>query len=179
MDTVTSAPSLEASVDIGYLDLGRARFYKTSGGFTGLKYGEADYPRISLRRALPIEKPSEYISVADSENKEIGILRSLQELSDEQLPIVVDELDKRYYCPQIREIKSVKDKLGYVYMELSLVASDKVYEKNCAIKDVNKNIRVLDERRLLIFDVDGNRYIIPALAELDKKSIKRLGPYMF
>jgi hypothetical protein len=174
-----SEASLENAIDIGILDLNQAEFYVTPGGFTGLKYAGKDYNRITLRRALPIGNPMEYISVADKDNKEIGMIRSISELSENQYKIVVDELEKRYYSPTVYEVKSVKDKLGYVYLELLIGKDDQKYKKNCAVKDVNKNIRMLDENRLAIFDVDGNRYIIQSISELDKKSLKRLEPYLF
>ena len=166
--------------DIGLLDLDKAAFYMTEGGFTGLRYGEQEYRHITLRRSLPIGKPSEYISVTDHENKEIGIIRNLADLSGEQLAIVTAELDNRYYCPDVLEIKSVKDKLGYVYMELRLARDGgQEHTKSCAVKDVSRNIRMLGEDSLLIFDVDGNRYIVRELSRIDKKSLKRLEPYMF
>lgn len=177
--TAGQGASLENSIDIGFLSLEEASFYRTPGGFTGLRYREKDYPRVSLRRALPVGQPMEYISIADSENKEIAILRTVTDLRDDQLAIVSDELTRRYYCPTVFEIKSVKDKMGYVYMELVIGDDKERYEKNCAINDVNKNIRMLDDDRLLMFDVDGNRYIVQSLAGLDKKSLKRLEPYMF
>lgn len=171
--------SLADAIDIGYLDLDQAKFFKTAGGFTGLVYKDKEYKRISLRRALPLHDPSSFISVADPENKEIGIIRSLSELKGEQLEIVLDELDRRYYCPDIYEIKSIKDKLGYVYIEMVIGSKEGKTEKTCAIKDVNRNIRLLGNDKLIIFDVDGNRYIIPSLEKLDKKSMKRLEPYLF
>ena len=176
---VNQATSLESAIDIGFLVPEKATFYKTEGGFTGLKYGEADHKRIVLRRALPVGRPTEYISVADGENKEIAIIKSLRDLSSEQMAIVADELNKRYFCPEVYEIKSVKDKMGYVYMEMNVGTETGKFDKNCAIKDVSRNIRMLDDDRLLIFDVDGNRYIISSLAALDKKSVKRLEPYLF
>lgn len=172
-------PSLANAIDIGMLDLKNAEFYVTLGGFTGLKYAGQDYNRITLRRAFPIGNPMEYISVADKDNKEIGMIRSLSDLSDKQYSIVLTELEKRYYSPTVYEIKSVKDKLGYVYMELLIGRDDSRYKKNCALKDVNKNIRMLDDDRLVITDVDGNRYIVESLSGLDKKSLKRLEPYLF
>ena len=173
------ADSLAGAVDIGWLDLAKAEFYAGAGGFTGLRYGGKDYKRIQLRRAMPIRHPSEYISVADHENKEIGMLRALADLADGQLRIVSDELDRRYYCPEIKSVKSVRDKLGYVYMELVVFAGGETHERSAAVNDVNKNIRLLDANRLIIFDVDGNRYIVNALDKLDKKSLQRLEPYMF
>ena len=173
------AESLEGSIDIGFLAPDEAEFFKASGGFTGLRYRGEEYKRVSLRRALPIGQPSGYLSVADSENKEIGILRRVSDLTVPQRAVVEDELSKRYFCPRIVEIKSVKDKMGYVYMELVIGVDSETYEKNCAVNDVNRNIRMIDDNRLLIFDVDGNRYMVGDLSALDKKSIRRLEPYMF
>ena len=171
---------MEAQLDIGLMDVSKAEFYVTNGGFTGLRYQGEDYPHIVLRRSLPIREPMKYISVADHENKEIGIIRAIEDLSDSQQEIVINELDNRYYAPHVLEVLSVKDKLGYVYIEMRVQnKSGKAYAKNCAIKDVNRNIRMLSDTALIIFDVDGNRYIIEDLGRLDKNSIKRLDPYLF
>ena len=172
---------LNEHIDIGILDVKNARFYKTEGGFTGLKYYEKEYKHVTLKRALPVGQPMEYISVADEKNNEIGILKSVNELKGEQLEIVTDELNRRYYCPEILEVVSVKDKLGYVYMELKVNVPEagKTHIKNCAVKDVNRNIRMLSNESLIIFDVDGNRYIIKQLGNLDKNSLKRLEPFLF
>ncbi|MCL2811251.1 MAG: DUF1854 domain-containing protein [Clostridia bacterium] len=180
----THALTLADAIDIGFIDVKQAEFFQTAGGFIGLRYGGKEYPRVSFRRALPVGQPSAYISVADGENKEIGILRDVAALADDQLKIVTAELDRRYYCPLVLEIKSVKDKLGYVYLELRIQGAGsegqgKIYDRNCAIKDVNKNIRMLDDNRLILFDVDGNRYMVPSLSGLEKKSLKRLEPYLF
>lgn len=171
--------ALSEAIDIGYLDVKTAEFYKTAGGFLGLKVQGEDYKRVSLRRALPMGRPGEYISVADADNKEIGVIRSVKELSDTQAALVNEELDRRYYSPAVKEIKSVKDKLGYVYMELLVGGPDRAYERNCAVKDVNRNIRMISDDALIIFDVDGNRYVVSSLSKLDKKSLKRIEPYLF
>ncbi|MCL2664317.1 MAG: DUF1854 domain-containing protein [Defluviitaleaceae bacterium] len=170
----------ELNADIGLLDVGKAEFFLTEGGFTGLRYDGKEHKHVTLRRALPVNQPSEYISVADNENKEIGILRSLSELSESQLPIVVKELDNRYYSPEVLEVISVKDKLGYVYMELRIKnKSEQSHLKNCAVKDVSRNIRMLNETSMIIFDVDGNRYIVRDINKMDKLSLRRLDPYLF
>jgi len=171
---------MESQLEIGLMDTDKAEFYVAEGGFAGLRYEGNDYPHIVLRRSLPIQEPMKYISVADHENKEIGIIRSVEDLKGGQLEIVLNELDNRYYAPHVLEILSVKDKLGYVYIEMRVQnKNDKAYVKNCAVKDVNRNIRMLSDTSLIIFDVDGNRYIVDDLGNLDKHSIKRLDPYLF
>ncbi|MCL2059227.1 MAG: DUF1854 domain-containing protein [Oscillospiraceae bacterium] len=178
-DAITAGGDLSLAVDIGWLELGKADFYEGNGGFTGLRYNGQEYKRIQLRRAMPDRYPSEYISVADHEHKEIGMIRALTDLSDDQLRIVSDELNRRYYCPEILEIKSVRDKLGYVYMEMDVIAGGERHERSAAVNDVNKNIRMIGANRLIVFDVDGNRFIVNALDKLDRKSLRRLEPYMF
>ena len=175
----TTASDLSDAIDIGLLDPEKVEFYFTPGGFTGLRYKGNDYKRVILRRALPIGRPMAYISVADQDKKEIGMLRDVSQLSEQQQGVVTAELENRYYCPVVVEVKSVKDKLGYVYIELVIGGEDRPYEKTCTVKDVSKNIRMLGDDRLIIFDVDGNRYLINSLSKLDKKSLNRLSPYMF
>jgi hypothetical protein len=168
------------NLDLGLFEIKNLKFYTNEGGFLGCSYKDKDYKHITLRRTLPIKQPMHYISVADNENKEIGILRAVDELTEAQRKIVENELDNRYYSPVIMEILSVKDKLGYVYMEMRVRnKKGNVYLKNCAVKDVNRNIRMLSESSLIIFDVDGNRYIVQDISLLDKNSLKRLDPYLF
>jgi hypothetical protein len=178
--TLQGSDNMDMELDIGLMDREKAEFYVTEGGFAGLRYNGEDYPHVSLRRTLPVNEPMKYISVADHENKEICIIRAVDDLENTQRDIVINELDNRYYSPEVLEIISVKDKLGYVYIEMRVQnKNDKAYLKNCAVKDVSRNIRMLSDTSIIIFDVDGNRYIVSDLDKLDKNSLKRLDPYLF
>lgn len=172
--------SLQTQMDLGILDLNETEFYATEGGFTGLKYKGEDYKHIILRRIMPLQQPMEYISVADSDSKEIGILKAIADLPKNQQDVVIHELDNRYYSPEVLEVMSVQDKLGYVYMEMRLRNKQgKEYDKSCAVKDVSRNIRMLSNTSIIIFDVDGNRYVVPDLSELNKQSLRKLDSYLF
>jgi len=172
--------SIKDQMDLGIMDLHEAEFYTTKGGFAGLKYKGEDYKHVVLRRIMPMDQPMNYISVADEENKEIAIIKAVTELPGTQREIVEAELDNRYYSPQVLDVVSVKDKLGYVYMELRLKNKQgKEYNKSCAVKDVSRNIRMLSGSSIIIFDVDGNRYVVPDLGALNKQSLRRLDTYLF
>ena len=172
--------TIKDQMDLGIMDLKDASFYVTEGGFAGLRYKGEDYKHIVLRRIMPIEQPLHYISVADQDNKEIAIIKSVEELAEDQRKVVERELDNRYYSPTVLDVISVKDKLGYVYMELKLRnKQNKEYEKSCAVKDVSRNIRMLSNNSVIIFDVDGNRYIVPDLGALSKQSLRKLDTYLF
>ena len=172
--------SIKDQMDLGIMDINQTEFYVGEGGFTNLKYNGQDYKHIVLRRIMPIEQPLHYISVADQDNKEIGILKAVTDLPEAQREVVARELDSRYYSPQVLDVISVKDKLGYVYMEMRLMNKQgKEYNKSCAIKDVSRNIRMLSNSSVIIFDVDGNRYVVPDLGALNKQSLRRLDAYLF
>jgi len=181
MDTIKDSQNLGIDLsDLGIMDLTQAEFYVADGGFAGLKYKGEDYKHIVLRRIMPIDQPMHYISVADHDNKEIAILKTVADLAPAQREIVEQELDNRYYSPQVLDVMSVKDKLGYVYMEMRLKNKQgKEYEKSCAVKDVSRNIRMLSNTSIIIFDVDGNRYVVPDLGELNKQSLRKLDSYLF
>lgn len=175
----TAAPVLSDAIDLGLIEPTNAKFRETAGGFLALAYKDKDYARVSVRRALPLGMPDEYLSVADAENQEIGIIRNLSDLIADQRALVVKELERRYYCPNVIEVRSVKDQLGYVYLDLTVKGAGNPVRTTCAIKDVNRNIRMLTDDSVILFDVDGNRYMIPSLKGLPPKSRKRLEPYLF
>ena len=172
--------TIDKQMELGIMDITGAEFYLVDGGFAGLKYKGEDYKHVILRRIMPMKEPFSYISVADHENNEIAILKSVEELPEEQRQIVIRELDNRYYSPEVIDVASVQDKLGYVYIGLLLRNKQgKEYTKSCAVKDVSRNIRMLSSNSVIIFDVDGNRYVISDLTKLSRQSMRKLDAYLF
>ena len=55
----------------------------------------------------------------------------------------------------------------------------KEYDKSCAIKDVTRNIRMIGDNSVIMFDVDGNRYVSSDLKNMNKSSLRRLDSYLF
>jgi hypothetical protein len=131
--------------------------------------------RVKLSRSYPFSKPTEYICISDLEDKEIGILRDITELDNASLELAKEELETRYFCPTITEIKSIKEKMGHFYFETKIGVKD----KNFTVKNITRNVRFAGEDTLLIFDMDGNRYIMPEFSKTDAKSQRLLEPYLY
>jgi hypothetical protein len=165
----------DSTIDIGIFDPQTLLFYKNSHGFLCLKVGETDHRRVKLARILPFSEPYRYISVATMESKEIGILKDVADLSEEQAAIVREELAHRYYCPVVTEILSIKEKMGYFYFDVKISEHKKLF----AVKDISKSIKMLDEQSIIITDVDGNRYQISDVWAIDSKSRRRIEPYLY
>lgn len=167
--------SLEKLAGVNYLDPAKAKFYIKYENFLCLDYDGQTYENLKLHRAMPFKLPDDYISVQDMESKELFLIRSLYEFREDQVKILASVLKKRYFCPKIISIPSLKEKLGHLYFEVETDAGHKSF----ALRDAYRNIRRLDNgTRILIFDVDGNRYEIPDVARMDPKDFRRLEPWM-
>ena len=163
------------ATEIGVYDVADISFYVNPNGFLCLNHKGEDQKRVTLVRTLPVKDPNKYISVMNLENKELGILEDITTLDPEQQKMLDRELAHRYYCPTVTEIFSIKEKMGYLYIEASISGTKKTF----AIKDVSRNLRVLDANNIIITDIDGNRYYIPDLFKIPTVSRRKLEPYLY
>jgi len=151
------------------------RFYRNTRGFLGLELKGEDHKRVQLSRALPFSDPGRYICVADMEGKEIAVLESLDDFEDEQRELLESELGIRYFYPIVTQVKSIKEKMGSYYLDLAIGE----YKKTIAVKDISKNLKQLGGGRIVLTDVDGNRFLIPNVYLIHKKSLQMLEPYLY
>ncbi len=168
------AQTLEMIVGDFYLNSKNAKFQK-NGDIPCLNVKTADgsenyYEKIILVRNFPFQYEKEYITVLDKGAKEIGIIKTLSDFDEDTGKLLSAELERRYYMPKIREILRMKEKMGFTNWTV-----DTNYGKiTFSVRDTYKNIVKLGGGRCIITDVDGNRYEIPSLSALDKKSYKRI-----
>ncbi|MGL4738164.1 MAG: DUF1854 domain-containing protein [Cellulosilyticaceae bacterium] len=145
-------------------------FYETEGGFLGLKSEEKDYGRVSVLRAFPLSHETLYLSIRDSEQNEIGMIRDLAIYEGEQKGFIEAELERRYFLPSIQVIDQVKQDFGYYHWEVN---TDRGHKSFISRKD-NSQVIQLPNNRVIVLDVDGNRYEIKNAKALDPKSFKQI-----
>ncbi len=177
--------------EVIYLTDENARFYKTENGFPAMeavlpKRGDdllteqdntpvkQDFGRVYFHRCFPFETPDEYISVLDKDGREYAMIRNLCDLDESAQAIIRGELDRKYLCPVIEKICSLKEKLGYSFWT---VITDRG-EMKFSMHDTYRNIARVGNGMLIINDVDGNRYRINDVAKLDRKSFKKIELYL-
>lgn len=151
-------------------------FTLSENGLLELCYKGENCGRVAVLRMFPFMYEEEYISIRienyqryDKEN-EIGILRSLSELSNEQAELLRDELKKRYFIPEITEIYEVKEEPGNTSWKVNTTAGKTEF----TITDMGTNIRNLGNNRIMLTDVYGNRYYIIDITKADDKAVKIL-----
>ena len=154
---------------------GECRFYRNANGFLGLELRGEDHKRVQLSRALPFTAPAMYVCVADMDNKEVAVLEDLGDFGEETLALLEEELGIRYFYPEVTQVKSVKEKMGSFYFDLMIGE----YEKTIAVKDISKNLKQLGDGKIILTDVDGNRFLIPDVYGIHKKSLRMVEPYLY
>ena len=128
------------------------------------------YDRIFLHRAFPFDYPYAYISVLDADSKELGLIADVNELDTEAAEMLRAELDRKYYTPVIKQILSLKDKFGFSYWK---VVTDEG-ELSFTLRDTFQSLMKVGGTRIFVNDIDGNRYEIPNIEELDRKSFRKI-----
>jgi L-ribulose-5-phosphate 3-epimerase UlaE len=112
--------------------------------------------------------------VLDTEQNEIGLIEDIVIFPEEDVKLIREELDRVYYSPRIFKINSIKERLGYAYFNVTSDAG----ELEIPLRDVFRSLLRIGEDKIVIIDVDGNRYYIESIAALDKNSQKKLELYV-
>ena len=130
--------------------------------------------RAFLCRQFPFELEWEFISVMNEAGEEIGIIRSLDVFGETEQKLLKDELSRRYYAPVIKRILSAKERYGFSYWRVET----KDGEVSFTLHDTYRSIIRAGETRIIMLDVNGNRFEIPDTGALDRKSYKKIELYM-
>ena len=120
--------------------------------------------------AFPLSKPHEYVVLLDGEGKEVGLIRCLSDLPRDSRRCLEEELDRKYYTPVIRKVRHVKTEGGLSRWE---VETDRG-PRDFLLRGSRENVIDLEDGRMIISDIDNNRYEIPDISKLDAKSYERL-----
>lgn len=162
----------EELLEMRFLTKDNAKFSRTDGGFVALKFGEKEYARVGVYLTFPLTMPEEYISIreADEKAKEIGIIEKLSELDKEQQDMIREQIKLRYFMPTITKVLDIKDEYGYAYWNVTTTFGACRFTTRMS----GDAVILLGESRLMVTDIDGNRYEIPDFYQLSVTERKKL-----
>lgn len=162
-------------LSLEFLSPEKCNFSFNQNNFLIMTLEEESKGRVKLIRTYPYSLTDEYICVHDLEDNEIGIIKTLADLDNDSREACIKELESRYYCPTVTTVKSIKERMGHFYFETIIDGK----EKKFTVRDITRNLRYASENTLLIFDMDGNRYVIPEFEKIEEKSKRLLEPYLY
>ncbi|MCQ2354614.1 MAG: DUF1854 domain-containing protein [Clostridia bacterium] len=124
------------------------------------------YENVEVRRLFPISDRENYISLIDSNEHEIAMIRSFDDISEESASAVKACFNDYYLIPKISKVLECNDKKGMLQMTVVTDHGNKSFR----IRNRHSDMKIYPEDRVIIRDVDDNRYEIESLAALDRKS---------
>lgn len=127
------------------------------------------YTNVEAIRSFPLTDSNKYISLLDSENKEIGIIQDIKHLPRESEKVLRSELQKRYFMPKITKIYKLDGQFGVTQWVVETNRGPVTFGMRTRYDVVS-----LENGRVLIKDADGNRYEIENYHHLDPESIALL-----
>ena len=154
----------------------KEKFTKTNGGFLSLDYNGEHYKRVRVVRLFPFSDADKFLSIRDhgDGDKEIGIIEDLNAMSEETKTLINEQLRLSYFTPVISKIYEIKDEYGYAYFHVDTDKGECRFVINMGSNAVSK----LSDTRLIIKDVDENRFEIKDVDKLTKKERRMLDLFL-
>jgi hypothetical protein len=158
--------SLVEASRLSFLDP-RKLFFFRHGAILRLTIDEdRTYMTVSLVRAFPLSNPNSYLSIRDGAGKEVGLLVNPAELTSESQKLVEAELQRRYLVPVVQRIVAAKERFGTVDWTMETDRGVCTF----TTQNLRENIQRPAPGRMILNDVDGNRYDIRNIDALSLES---------
>ncbi len=167
MADLTDQPAQELEAfELRILNPAEVRVFR-AGGVTRLTLeNHRSWTRAQTMRGFPLSDPDHYIGFLDSANKDIGLVIDPSQLDPESRLVVDQDLEKRYFVPLIRKVYSVKEEFGTIAWD---VDTDKG-RRELLVRNIRDNLQELTSSRVIVTDVDGNRFEFPDISRLDSRT---------
>jgi len=129
-----------------------------------------EYTGVRVRALFPFSRPGEYVEVRDQAGDLIGFIRLLDRLAPQVAADVRTSMRLSHFVPLVRRILSIN---GRHHMYTWKVVTDRG-EAEFHIRGRRQNLEEIGGGEHMVTDTDGNRYRIPAITDLDPKSLVEL-----
>jgi hypothetical protein len=165
-----------------FLDPEEVTFWRDRFGQLMLKLTDGrEYREVVLTLAFPLTHPSRMLVVRDSDLKEIGMIDDYLTVDEQSRKLLEEELEKAYFVPRILRILSAQ--YGITSMksrEQSLGTFEVETDRGPRTIQVQflQRVRFLPGGRVVLEDVDANRYEIASINNLDARSQALLEPFL-
>jgi len=160
--------------DVRFLDARKLLFVRR-GVAVNMTFGnELSYLDVKIIRLFPIGQPDRFFSIRSNDNEEIGILRDAGDLDSNSRHVLAEALQRRYLVPVVKRVLAVKERFDVVDWQ---VETNLGY-RTITIRNLRENVEQPAPNRYLLTDVDGNRYDVVNVEELDEVSRAFLWRYI-
>jgi len=161
-----------ASSPVRYLEPQQLRAYRPSGAIHPRIEVEGEFVILTgqLKRVFPLSNPNVYISILDGSGKEVGVLRTMDNLDPSTAAIFQEELNRRYFTPHVESIDALRSEAGMWRFDVQTQRGPTRFY----VRNWRDSAHEITPGRWQIMSVDGARFEILKLEDLDAKSQRLL-----
>ncbi len=174
---MSSAQAFDNPFAVRVLDPQAVRLFRTHPEDTTVRVtieGDRSWREVRIACAFPLSDPDRYIGLRDGSDKDIGILETLHGLDGESRSIIDEELSRRYFTPQVTRVDFVEEAFGVVTWEVETTKGPRRF----LVRNLKDSAYTLGSSRVMMTDVDGNRYEFPDARSLGPKTLQVLSKIM-
>ena len=135
-------------------------------GFLRATVGSQTHLDVSIVRSFPLSHENSYYGLLSGRLDDIGIILDPTELDEESQRVIAQEMERRYFTTLIQSVNSIREEFGATYWDVETDRGHRTFVG----KHLRDNVSYLSDKRILIYDVDGNRYEIRDFNGLDETS---------
>ena len=166
-ETQVPAVEPEREPDFEFLDPASVRLIRDGSGWLRLEIREDRcYLDVKAVRALPLSDPERYLGFLNAKDRVIGLVEDPSKLDPDTRRIAQEEVASRYFEPEITKIRDMKEEFGVVYCDVET----NMGRRQFMVKGIRDAALDLGDGKVLIVDVDGNRFVVLDWPRLDPKS---------
>lgn len=158
-----------------YVEYDMARFQRKDITHVDMElYDGRKFENLEPHRLFPLSGLKKYITLLDEQGIERAIIRDMQTLPESERNIIEECLEEYYLIPRVTKIHDIQEKYGVVTLDTET-------DRGCArieIRNILHGMKLLYGSRVLLRDGNDNRYEIPDLTQLDKKSRQLIDSYL-
>jgi ABC-type multidrug transport system ATPase subunit len=129
--------------------------------------------RVHPVRCFPLTDPAVWISLVDERGREVTTVPELGSLPREQRSMIEAALDEREFVPAVTAIERIVVTPAHAQWH---IATDR--GRTCFALGHEDHVRALTKDRFVISDVNGMRYVVKDVNQLDARSRKLLARYL-
>lgn len=132
------------------------------------------FQNLEPRRLFPVSMQRKYITLLDEGGNEQAVIRDVDALPPKQRKMIEDCLEEYYLIPKIQRILHCDERIDGITLHME---TDRGFAK-IDIRILMQGLKMVGNNRVLVRDMNDNRYEIPDVTRLDKHSRQILARYM-
>lgn len=157
-----------------YIEKDMAEFTRKDMTLVDMKLSDGRcFENLEPRRLFPVSDARRYITLLDESGTEQAVIRDLDTLPPTQRKIIAACLEEYYLIPIIERILACDERVDGI----TLHAETDRGPADIEIRVLLQGFKPLSANRVIVRDVNDNRYEIPDITRMDKHSRQILGKY--